>query len=101
MEMYYTLKILLVIGGKKNLIPIKTKSTMKTPMDFGLKENTILMEKKFTLKTPINFGSKNEYDSNENHIYYENSNGNIRDNRNSCENKIVEIEGVKYKLEKL
>ena len=42
-----------------------------------------------------------EYDSNGNEIYFENSNGLIRDNRPKyCENKIVEIDGVKYKLVK-
>jgi DNA/RNA endonuclease YhcR with UshA esterase domain len=34
-------------------------------------------------------------------IYYENSYGKISDNRpNPCQGKIVEIEGVKYKLVK-
>lgn len=43
---------------------------------------------------------KKEYDSNGNEIYYENSKGKIRDNRpkQSCDGKIVEIEGKKYKL---
>ena len=48
------------------------------------------------------FWIKNEYDSNNNKIYYENSNGDsafIVDNRPkpSCEGKIVEIDGKKYK----
>ena len=42
-----------------------------------------------------------EYDSNGNEIYYENSKGEIEDNRpKPCENKIVEIDGIKYKLVK-
>jgi YD repeat-containing protein len=43
---------------------------------------------------------KTEYDSNGNQIYYEDSNGIIRDNRpkQSCDGKIVEIEGKTYKL---
>ena len=46
---------------------------------------------------------KREYDSQGNQIYFENSNGYIKDNyiednRPTCEGKIVEIEGKKYKL---
>ena len=45
---------------------------------------------------------KREYDSQFNEIYYESSNGRIIDNRpKSCENKVVEIDGVKYKLTKV
>jgi uncharacterized membrane protein len=43
--------------------------------------------------------SKREYDSNGNQIYYESSDGFIVDNRpKSCEGKVVEIDGKKYKL---
>jgi hypothetical protein len=46
-----------------------------------------------------NYWAKWEYDSNGNEIYFENSNGKIIDNRpKSCENKVVEIDGIKYKL---
>jgi len=42
---------------------------------------------------------KREYDSNGNIIYHENSDGKIIDNRpKSCEGKVVEIDGKKYKL---
>jgi hypothetical protein len=44
---------------------------------------------------------KQEYDeSNGNRIYYEDSTGYIEDNRpkGSCNGKVVEIEGKKYKL---
>jgi hypothetical protein len=42
---------------------------------------------------------KHEYDSNGNQIYFENSNGLIIDNHpKPCENKVVEIDGIKYKL---
>ena len=44
---------------------------------------------------------KREYDSKGNQIYYENSKGQIIDDRpKSCEDKVVEIEGIKYKLVK-
>ena len=36
-----------------------------------------------------------------NEIYYENSNGKIIDDRPKCENKIVEVDGIKYKLVKI
>ena len=43
---------------------------------------------------------KRDYDSNGNRIYFENSNGYIIDNRpkGSCNGKVIEIEGKKYKL---
>ena len=48
------------------------------------------------------YWAKCEYDSQGDEIYYEDSAGEIRDNRpKPCENKIVEIEGVKYKLTKV
>ena len=47
------------------------------------------------------FWRKYEYDSQDSLIYWEDSNGCGGDNRpKHCENKIVEIEGVKYKLVK-
>jgi hypothetical protein len=46
--------------------------------------------------------AKSEYDSKGNKIYYENSNGEIIAKRpKPCEDKVVEIEGIKYKLTKL
>ena len=52
-------------------------------------------------ETSDGYWVKWEYDSNGNVIYFENSNGEITDNRpKSCENKVVEIDGVKYKLVK-
>ena len=45
---------------------------------------------------------KHEYDSQGNHIYFENSDGLIKDNRpKTCEGKIVEIGGEKFKLVKV
>jgi hypothetical protein len=45
--------------------------------------------------------AKAEYDSQGNQIYFENSYGRIIDNRpKPCEDKVVEIDGVKYKLVK-
>ena len=48
------------------------------------------------------YWEKCEYDSQGNEIYFENSNGAIWDNRpKPCENKVVEIDGIKYKLVKV
>jgi len=48
------------------------------------------------------YWSKREYDSQGNEIYYGDSNGTIIDNRpKSCEDKVVEIDGQKYKLTKV
>jgi hypothetical protein len=45
---------------------------------------------------------RKEYDSNRNVTYWENSNGDIEDNRpKSCEGKIVEVDGVKYELKEV
>jgi hypothetical protein len=45
---------------------------------------------------------KREYDSNGNIIYWENSNGDLEDNRSkSYEGKIVEIDGKKYELKEI
>ena len=48
------------------------------------------------------YWSKQEWDSQGNRIYYEDSAGEIRDNRpKPCENKVVEIDGEKFKLVKV
>ena len=48
------------------------------------------------------YWAKWEYDSQGNVMYYEDSDGEIIDKRpKPCEGKIVEIEGVKYKLTKV
>jgi hypothetical protein len=46
---------------------------------------------------------KQKYDTNGNKIYFEDSDGIIQDNRpkKSCEGKVVEIDGKKYKLKEL
>jgi hypothetical protein len=46
--------------------------------------------------------TKREYDSDGNEIYYEDSEGKIRDKRpKPCENKVVEVDGIKYRLVKV
>ena len=48
------------------------------------------------------YWTKREYDSKGNIIYFENSTGKIIDLRlKPCENKVVEIDGVKFKLVKV
>ena len=47
------------------------------------------------------FWEKREWDSNGKEIYFEDSDGIVTDKRpKPCENKVVEIDGVKYKLVK-
>jgi hypothetical protein len=83
------------------MIRMEMKYTLKTQQDIGTKreydsngtnENLIYLE---------NSVGYYEYDSNGNEIYFENSKGDITDNRSTCEGKIVEIEGKKYKLTSL
>lgn len=60
---------------------------------------TIAQQIKWNFETNGNLEIK---DKNDNLIYLEDSLGEIRDNRpKSCEDKVVEIEGVKYKLTKV
>ena len=49
------------------------------------------------------FWIKREFDSNGNKIYYEDSDGDVVDNRpkQSCEGKVVEIDGKKYQLKEV
>jgi hypothetical protein len=54
------------------------------------------------LENSNGYWTKWEYDSKGNKIYFENSKGYIIDNRpKPCEDKVVEIEGVKFKLTKV
>ena len=58
--------------------------------------------KQIYFENSIGFWAKKEYDSEGNKMYYEDSDGEIIDNRpKPYENKVIEIEGVKYKLIKL
>ena len=53
-------------------------------------------------ETSDGYWVKREYDSRGKEIYWESSNGEIIDKRpKPCEDKIVEIDGVKYKLTKV
>ena len=53
-------------------------------------------------KTSSGYWEKREWDSNGNQIYYEDSKGVIEDNRPKlCEPKVVEIDGINYKLTKI
>jgi len=44
------------------------------------------------------YWEKKEFDINGNKVYHENSDGKIVDNRISCADKVIEIDGKKYKL---
>jgi uncharacterized membrane protein len=56
-------------------------------------------DKRIYIENSKGYWSKREYDSEGNEIYFENSDGNVEDNRPKL--SVVEIDGVKYKLTKL
>jgi len=54
------------------------------------------------IEFPTAYWVRREFDSQGNKMYYENSDGDVEDNRpKPCEGKVVEIDGVKYKLTKV
>jgi hypothetical protein len=69
-------------------------------MDIGLNMNMILIRNKSIVSIQMDIGINKNMMSNGNKIYFEDSNGYIIDNRpkGSCNDKVVEIEGKKYKL---
>jgi hypothetical protein len=76
------------------------KSTIEDSFGYWYKYEYDPNGKETYYQNSSGFWSKREYDSNGNQIYFENSLGRIEDNRpkQSCEGKIVEIEGKKYKF---
>jgi hypothetical protein len=79
-------------NGKEIYIEYSNGSWAKREFDSNGNEIYFLTSYGFWLKT--------EYDSNGNLIYYENSDGKVIDNRPkpSCEGKVIEVDGKKYKL---
>ena len=73
--------------------------------DFKANDGLVIKDKNGKLiywEDSYGYWAKIEYDSESNKIYYENSYGDVEDNRpKPYEGKVVEIEGVKYKLTKL
>ena len=83
----------------KQTIAQQIKWDFKTNGDLEIRDKN---GKRIYFEDSGEFWEKREYDSEGNEIYYKNSNGIIIDNRpKPCEDKVVEIEGVKYKLIKL
>ena len=79
-----------------NLIYYEDSTGFWTKREYDSQSNQIYFE------NSKGFWAKREYDSQGNKMYYENSDGEIIDNRpKPCEDKVVEIDGVKYKLTKL
>ena len=75
------------------------QSTMKIQMGIGTKASMILIRIRSTLEDSKGYWGKTEYDSNEDTIYYEDSNGFVEDNRpKPCKGAIVKIDGIKYEL---
>jgi hypothetical protein len=73
--------------------------------DFGANGRLEIKDKKGNrtyFELADGFWARYEYDSQGKQIYFENSEGKIVDNRpKPSEDKVVEIDGVKYKLIKL
>jgi len=93
---------------RKN-IEVQTNQGMKTiaeqiKWDFKTNGDLKIKDKDYnTIYYENSYGSwvKKEYDSKGDEIYYEDSSGVIKDKRpKPCEDKVIEIEGVKYKLVK-
>ena len=81
--------------SKGNEIYFEDSDGYWTKMEYDSQGNEIYFE------DSDGYWTKSEYDSKGNLIYVENSGGEIIDNRpKPCEDKIVEIEGIKYKLVK-
>ncbi len=79
-----------------NLIYFEDSSGYWVKWEYDSQHNLIYFEKS------DGFWAKYEYDSGGNQIYFENSDGLIKDKRpKSCEGKIVEIDGEKFKLTKV
>ncbi len=79
-----------------NLIYYEDSTGFWTKREYDSQSNQIYFE------NSKGFWAKREYDSQGNKMYYENSDGEIIDNRpKPCEDKVVEIDGVKYKLTKV
>ena len=79
-----------------NLIYYEDSTGFWTKREYDSQSNQIYFE------NSKGFWAKQEYDSQGNKMYYENSDGYVEDNRpKPCEDKVVEIDGVKYKLTKV
>ena len=86
---------LVIRNAKGNLIYYETSDGFWSKSIYNEKGNVIYHE------NSNGVWSKREYDEKGNEIYRETSDGVIEDNRPKCENKVVDIDGVKYKLVKL
>jgi uncharacterized membrane protein len=87
--------ILEIRDKNDNLIYYEHSNGFWSKREYDSKSNEIYREHS------TGYWSKREYDSEGNQTYYENSDGVIEDNRpKPCEGKVIEIEGVKYKLVK-
>ena len=85
-----------IIDKNGNLIYYEDSTGFWTKREYDSQSNQIYFE------NSKGFWAKREYDSKGNEIYFEDSEGKIIDNRpKTCEGKIVEIDGVKYKLVKV
>ena len=74
-----------------NVIYLEISDGYWSKREYDEKGNRIYLE------TSDGFWSKREYDEKRNLIHYETSNGKVIDKRPKCENKVVDIDGIKFK----
>ena len=85
---------LVIRNAKGNVIYFESSDGYWYKQEFDEKGNEIYYE------NSDGFWQKKEYDEKGNKIYYEDSYGEVIDKRPKCD-KVVEIDGIKYKLVKL
>ena len=85
---------LYLYGSNGNIIYRETSDGYWIKRDYDVNGNIIYFE------DSKEYWFKKEFDSNKKQIYYENSDGKIIDKRpkGSCNGKVIEIDGKKYKL---
>ena len=88
---------LFLYDSNNNIIYYENSDGFWSKHEYDTKGNTIYYE------NSEEYWKKREYDLNGNRIYYEDSDGTIIGNRpkESCNGKVVEIDGKKYKLTEL
>jgi hypothetical protein len=78
------------------------ESTLRIQVDIGQNGSTILKAKKSTMRIQMDIGQSMNTILKAIKSYFEDSDGVIIDKRpKPCEGKIVEVDGVKYKLVKV
>jgi hypothetical protein len=81
-----------IIDKQGNIIYFEGKHGYWYKREYDSQGNEIYFQNSF------NYWFKSEYDSNGNEIYFEDSEGELEDNRPTCEGKVIQLDGINYKL---